>query len=140
MKIIITIETDTNEVKVTTKQDKPEEVKEVKDSDVNLYAKWFDESCHAWTKSPEYNAMFLKLQQNYANDLLKAKGYLFLNEVYEMLGMTKSNVGQVVGWIYDENNPIEFGIMRGINRDFVNGLKSTVLLDFNVHGNILDKI
>lgn len=110
------------------------------------YARFFDESCVGWEKDPELNLMFLKKQQNYANDRLKAKGYLFLNEVYEMLGLQPSKAGQIVGWIYDEKHPIgdnfvDFGIYdinREKNRDFVNGYERTILLDFNVDGNILD--
>ena len=108
------------------------------------YAKIFDESCIAWTKSAEYNLMFLKQQQAHANTLLKQNGYLFLNEVYEMLGFDKTKAGQVVGWVYDEKNPIgdnfvDFGIYNIYNekaRDFVNGYERSIILDFNVDGNI----
>lgn len=123
------------------------------------YARFFDEGCSAWQNDPEYNLMFLKAQQQYANDLLKSKGHLFLNDVYEMLGLPISKAGQVVGWIYDPKNPIgdnfvDFGIYNAnvqgyrneyVNdtigeerRDFVNGYKSSILLDFNVDGNIWD--
>lgn len=110
------------------------------------YARFFDEGCAGWTKDPEYNLMFLKNQQRYANDKLKAQGYLFLNDVYEQLGIPKTKAGQVVGWIYDEKQPIgdnfiDFGIYDSYieaNRNFVNGYERTILLDFNVDGNILD--
>lgn len=112
------------------------------------YARFFDDGCTGWTKDPEYNLMFLKDQQRYANDLLKSKGHLFLNEVYDMLGIPRTKAGQVVGWIYDEKHPvgdnfIDFGIYdinKNRNRDFVNGYERTILLDFNVDGNILDMI
>lgn len=112
------------------------------------YARFFDESCAGWTKDPEYNLMFLKDQQRYANDLLKTKGSLFLNEVYEMLGLPRTKAGQVVGWIYDEKHPVgdnfvDFGIYdlyKEKNRDFVNGYERSILLDFNVDGDILDLI
>lgn len=112
------------------------------------YSKFFDESCPGFTKDPEYNLMFLKDQQRYANDLLKVKGYLFLNDVYEMLGIPRTQAGQIVGWIYDEKNPIgdnfvDFGIYdlhKEANRDFVNGYERVILLDFNVDGDILDMI
>lgn len=112
------------------------------------YSKFFDESCPGFTKDPEYNLMFLKDQQRYANDLLKSKGYLFLNDVYEMLGIPRTQAGQIVGWIYDEKNPIgdnfvDFGIYdlhKEANRDFVNGYERVILLDFNVDGDILDMI
>lgn len=110
------------------------------------YARFFDELCPMWEKDPEYNLIFLKAQQNYANDLLRSRGHLFLNEVYDMIGIPRSKAGQVVGWIYDENNPVgdnyvDFGIYdvnRENNRDFVNGYERSILLDFNVDGNIWD--
>ena len=94
--------------------------------------------------------MFLKSEQNYANDRLKARGYLFLNEVYERLGIPPTKAGQIVGWVYDPNNPnhngdnyVDFGlynIHKEKTRDFVNGYEEVILLDFNVDGPILDRI
>lgn len=112
------------------------------------YARFFDEGCAGWTKDSEHNLYFLKCQQNYANERLKTRGYLFLNDVYEMLGIPKTKAGQIVGWVYDEKNPngdnfVDFGIYD-INKEraraFVNGYERTILLDFNVDGNILDLI
>ena len=121
----------------------------VKTMDPNLYsdyAKFFDEASPYWQKDPEYNFMFLKSQQQYANDLLKARGRLFLNEVYEMLGIEKTKAGQIVGWVYNPENPIgdnfvDFGIFdmsKERVRAFVNGYEPNILLDFNVDGNIWD--
>ena len=121
----------------------------VKTMDPNLYsdyAKFFDEASPYWQKDPEYNFMFLKSQQQYANDLLKARGRLFLNEVYEMLGIDKTKAGQIVGWVYNPENPIgdnfvDFGIFdmsKERVRAFVNGYEPNILLDFNVDGNIWD--
>ena len=121
----------------------------VKTMDPNLYsdyARFFDEFNPNWQNDPEYNLMFLKSQQQYANDLLIARGRLFLNEVYDMLGMERSKAGQVVGWVYNEANPsgdnfVDFGIYdlhKERTRAFVNGLEPSILLDFNVDGNIWD--
>lgn len=114
------------------------------------YAKFFDSSSPAWEKNAEYNLMFLKAEQNYANDRLKARGYLFLNEVYERLGIPPTKAGQIVGWIYDPDNPnhngdnyVDFGlydIHKEKTRDFVNGYEEVILLDFNVDGPILDRV
>ena len=106
------------------------------------YARFFDESCAAWQNDAEYNLTFLKAQQQYANDLLKAKGRLFLNEVYRMLGIDETKAGQVVGWVYNPDNPtgdnfVDFGIYnmkRERVRAFVNGYEPNILLDFNVDG------
>lgn len=110
------------------------------------YARFFDDGCTGWEKDPELNLMFLKKQQAWANDKLKSQGYLFLNDVYDMLGIPRSKAGFVVGWIYDEKNPVgdnfvDFGIYdinRESTRNFVNGYERTILLDFNVDGNIID--
>lgn len=108
------------------------------------YAKFYDDGCEGWTKDPELNLIFLKRQQNYANEKLQRQGYLFLNDVYEMLGIPKTQAGQIVGWTYDEKYPqgdnyVDFGIYdlyKEGSRDFVNGYERTILLDFNVDGDI----
>lgn len=123
------------------------------DKDINNisdYARFFDDGNYGWEDDAESNLFFLKKQQEYANMKLQKQGYLFLNDVYDMLGIPRSQAGQLVGWIYKENeenengdNFVDFGIYnvkRKGNRDFVNGYIPTVLLDFNVDGNILDLI
>ena len=112
------------------------------------YARFFDESCPAWQKDSEYNLVFLRAQQQYANDKLIAQGHLFLNEVYDMLGLPRTKAGAIVGWVYDDNNAVgdnfvDFGIYdvhRETARDFVNGYERSILLDFNVDGVIYDLI
>ena len=111
---------------------------------VSDYAKFFDESSNQWSKSPEYNLTFLKCQQNSANDMLKSRGHVFLNEVYDMLGIPRTDAGSIVGWIDgDGDSYIDFGIYDVTNykkRDFVNGYERSILLDFNVDGVIYDLI
>lgn len=115
------------------------------DVSCSMYAKFFDEGSPAWHKNSEYNLMFLRQQENYASELLRHHGYLFLNKVYEMLGLPLTKAGQIVGWVYDTENPIgdnkvDFGLFDERNAEFVNGHKNTVLLDFNVDGIILDRL
>lgn len=141
-KEIVTVDEEGNEVKETVK------VIEGADNPTTYsdYARFFDESCPAWQNDPEYNLTFLRAQQQYANDLLKAQGRLFLNDVYKMLGIEVSKAGQVVGWIYDPDCPVgdnfvDFGIYdmsKERVRAFVNGYEPNILLDFNVDGNIWD--
>lgn len=133
-----TIVDENGEEKTVTK-----EVEVVDSSAISDFARFYDDGCLGWTKDPEMNLMFLRRQQDAANDRLKDKGYLFLNEVYEMLGIPRSKAGQSVGWIYDKDNvyKIDFGIYdthKEPNRNFVNGYEKTILLDFNVDGDILD--
>jgi hypothetical protein len=112
---------------------------------ISQYAKFFDEYSPNWSKTPEYNLLFLKNQQNYANDLLHSRGHLFLNEVYDMLGLPHTQAGAVVGWIMEKGNDgfVDFGIYEASlvnNREFVNGHERSILLDFNVDGVIYDLI
>lgn len=112
------------------------------------YARIFDSTCVLWEEDPEYNLMFLKRVERFMNDKLIAQGYLFLNDVYDALGMPRSKAGQIVGWIYDSKNPVgdnyvDFGIYNTdseATRRFVNGYENCILLDFNVDGDILDLI
>ena len=113
--------------------------------DFSDYARVFDEHCPGWCKDAEANLVFVKTQMALANKMLKDRGYLFLNEVYELLGFQKTSAGQVVGWTYNKECPngdnyVDFGfynINRPKARDFVNGYERSVILDFNVDGNIL---
>lgn len=154
----------TKEVEETTIDENGNEKKEVRKvdfidplGDISGYARFFEKYTDDgkgntivnpnWNSCNEYNIMFLKAQQNYANDKLRAKGYLFLNEVYEMLGLPASKEGQIVGWVYDPNpetamgdNYIDFGLYRSGDNysDYVYGHDDGILLDFNVDGNIWD--
>lgn len=107
------------------------------------YARFFDVGCNGWTKNPEANLMFLRQQQCYANDLLQSRGHVFLNEVYDMLGIPRSSAGQAVGWVLGGGGDdyIDFGIYdvhKPTNMDFVNGHERSILLDFNVDGPIYE--
>lgn len=110
---------------------------------ISEYARFFDAASRNFEKDPEYNMMFLRRQQDWANEVLKSRGHLFLNEVYDMLDIPRSKAGQIVGWVYDKNNTrgdnyVDFGLYQGneANRRFVNGLEYNILLDFNVDGPI----
>ena len=101
----------------------------------------FDENSASWDRSRDMNVFFLKFTQDYFNDLLKLRGYLFLNEVYDRLGIPRRAIGQCVGWIYDENNLngdnfVDLDIFNERN----NNDENVFILDPNVDGYILDKI
>ena len=113
--------------------------------ETSQYARFFDCGNKGWEKDAEFNLMYLRKQQEFANQMLRSKGFVFLNEIYDLLGIPRSRAGQVVGWRYDEKNPtgdnyIDFGIYdinRESCRNFVNGYERTILLDFNVDGDIM---
>ncbi len=111
---------------------------------VSQYARFFDECSTQWNDSAEYNLFFLRAQQNYFNDMLQVRKHVFLNEVYDALGIPRSSAGSVVGWMIGKGDDfIDFGIWDGddqIKREFVNGYERSILLDFNVDGVIYDLI
>ena len=129
-------------------KNKKETIDVVNPGDYSDYSRFYDDGCSGWSKDPDLNRMFLKAQQQYANDKLVAQGYLFLNDVYKMLGIPDSKAGQIVGWVYNPDRPegdnyVDFGmtdVSKENVRDFVNGYEPTILLDFNVDGNIWDKM
>ena len=111
-------------------------------SSLGYYTYVFDETASGWQRDAEDNKFFLLRQQDYANEKLKSKGYLFLNEVLDMLGIQRTRAGQVVGWMLngDGDGYVDFGIFdirRPENRQFVNGLEKSIWLNFNVDGDIL---
>jgi hypothetical protein len=118
----------------------------VGDENPSQYARFFDELCPEWKRNPEYNKIFLQAQQSYFNNMLNARGHVFLNEVYDALGLPRSKAGAVVGWLQNAKGDgyVDFGIFDNIAnpnvKDFVNGREYSILLDFNVDGVIYDKI
>lgn len=113
---------------------------------VSPYARFFDEYNPNWSKDASQNMFFLTMVQNQMNDILKSRGHLFLNEVYDALGFERSSAGQLVGWVYNQNvgdDYIDFDIFRfdqSEKRDFVNAEERSILLDFNVAGVVYDLI
>ena len=108
-------------------------------SEASQYARFFDETNTSWQTRPEYNRIFLANKQRHANDMLRARGHVFLNEVYDSLGFERTRAGQVMGWVDkggEGDNFIDFGVFTRLDdskvRDFVNGYESGILLDFNV--------
>ena len=102
----------------------------------SIYARKFDENSPSWTEDRYFNEMFLNGLQNHYNALLKARGYVFLRDIYEDLGIPIDAKSITVGWIYDSGNAfadnyINFGIEPDENTP-------NFMLDFNVDGNIMD--
>ena len=102
----------------------------------------FDENSIHWDrKSREMNVCTLLCVQDRFNDMLKYRGHVFLNEVYDRLGVPRRAIGQCVGWIYDENKPNGNNLIKlGISNERNNNDENVFILDPNVDGYILDKI
>lgn len=118
--------------------------KTAKVTDPNLksdYAVYFDKKSRNYDNNIDYNYMFLKAQQSYANDLLQSRGHLYLNEVLDSLDLPRTPAGQIVGWTKDgPDGYVNFRIVE-VMREMEDGrLEPALLLDFNVEGNIWEKM
>lgn len=104
---------------------------------LSQYSKVFDSSCIGWSDDKKYNLAFLQIQENYCNDILRYRGYLFLRDVLEYLGMTVTKESCLVGWIYEEDNKIGDNFVKFDIREDEN---SNYIIDFNVDGEIIDRL
>lgn len=107
------------------------------------YYRVFDETSTEFQIEPEYNRTYILGQQSYLNDLLTVRGHVFLNEVYDALGLPRSPAGQVVGWVKAGNlgdGFIDFGMYQVANEKHLNHGENYFVLDFNVDGVIYDLI
>ena len=115
-------------------------------SQYSPYARRFDETHPQWTKNPEMNRYYLKARQAQATDMLQARGHLFLNEVYDMLGFPRTKAGAIVGWLYDPKHPelgdpyVDFGMFEIQEGEGFEDYLKSYILDFNVVGDITDDI
>jgi len=79
----------------------------------NPYGIWFKEGAtKEWRGNRALNMWFLRNQMKFLNQLLQNQEHVFLNEVFDALGMERSEHGQFVGWIKDNPNAdgfIDFG-------------------------------
>lgn len=92
------------------------------------------------TDDHSYNIMFIQCQQNSFNDLLQSRGHVYLNEVYDCLGLERDHkYGQMVGWVKGHGDDyIDFGL--DFADEFMKQRSDEFILDFNVDGVIWDKI
>jgi hypothetical protein len=135
-------------IKVTEVNDKGERVTVTKvnpDGLPSIYARIWDEHSSSWNPEPTYNLAFLRAQQQILTDRLRANGHLFLNEVYDDLGLDRTPAGQIVGWVLGEGDDfVDFGIfndaMKPEHLAFFTGRENAIWLDFNVVGSVYQKI
>jgi hypothetical protein len=119
----------------------------IKEDEYSGYHRMFDKYNVNWEPDYRQNRFWLREVVSHFNDVLRLRGYVFLNEVYEHLGYERTEAGQMVGWIRgaeqtgDGNGYISFGLERNTDNAvaFINGTRHDVILDFNVDGVILGK-
>lgn len=134
-------ETDEDGVKKKVKK----EFETIDSEGLSEYTVLFNEqSSHMWSKTPGGNALYLKAQEAFANHTLHARGHVFLNEVYEWLGLPHTKAGAVVGWVRGNGDDyIDFGTYElNSQADVYDSYKADldIVLDFNVDGLVYDLI
>lgn len=105
-----------------------------------------EESSTCWDPNEDYTSQNLAAVQLWANRRLERKGHLFLNEVFDQLGLSRTREGAVVGWLKngEGDNYVSFGdfdasIYR-VPSDNYTRVDSNFIVDFNVDGVIWDRI
>lgn len=106
-----------------------------------------EESSNCWDENEDYTAENIAAVQLWANRRLERKGHLFLNEVYDQLGLSRTREGSVVGWLKnskDGDNYVSFCNYEAntyrVPSDDYSRVDTNFILDFNVDGMIWDKI
>ena len=105
-----------------------------------------EESSTCWDPSEDYTSQNLAAVQLWANRRLERKGHLFLNEVFDQLGLSRTREGALVGWLKngEGDNYVSFGdfdasVYRVPNDDYTR-VDANFIVDFNVDGVIWDRI
>lgn len=114
---------------------------------LSLYARIIsEESSTCWDPNEDYTSQNLAAVQLWANRRLERKGHLFLNEVFDQLGLSRTREGSIVGWLKngEGDNYVSFGdfdasIYRVPSDDYTR-VDSNFIVDFNVDGVIWDRI
>ncbi len=118
------------------------------DADPASYLRpWFDECNTNWTRDPIANYAFLNAVQKHMNNVLAIRGHVFLNDVFDSLGMPRTREGVVAGWLYADQGSgdgfVDLGFMSSVDPHtvaFRNGVEKSVRLNFNIDGVIWDRI
>lgn len=100
------------------------------------YSVFYDEMNAAGFKSdPEMNKLTIQAAEHFANEKLKIKGHVFLNEVLDMLGIEHTEMGATCGWLVDGGGDgyVDFGLNdnRLSAKRFMTGREAAVILNFN---------
>jgi len=106
------------------------------------YARFFNATSSHWEDDPELNRIWVRCQQEYLNNVLRARGHVFLNEAYDALGLPRCSAGQYVGWVIngEGDNFIDFGLFSAYQAKNFDAREPDILLDFNVDGVVVDLI
>lgn len=106
----------------------------------SVYAVVLDAENPNYSPNREYAYLFVRAQENYLNHFLQTRGHVLLNDVYDVLGVRRTRLGATHGWAEDAHVRISFEAFVDSNDETPGPLQTKYLLDFNVQGDILNKI
>lgn len=89
----------------------------------------FNSSNASWSSDEAVNRMFLRGVLSHMNHKLHVQGHLFLNELLDVLGISRTKEGATSGWTMNASGYIDMEISP-------NSETETIILDFVVEENI----
>ena len=140
---------------VVSKDGTKVEEKKIEPTNKDTFSVLYSCDNSGWERDPHLNLSFLLSKQAFLNDLLKVKGYLFLYQVYDELGIDVDYLGpdrvrasHILGWIYDPSDKtrdsyVSFGLTDkngNVKEEVMKQIKCgepDMWLEFNYDGDIL---
>ena len=96
------------QVTVETEDENGKKKKEtitVADPDISTVGRYFTRKNDNWSDSEAFLNNFFSMQACYLTDLLRARGFVLLNDIYDCLGFDKdTEAGIVVGKVYNRDS------------------------------------
>lgn len=89
----------------------------------------------AFQDSPEHNVSFIRIQEQLMTDMLRSKGYLFLNDIYDRFDLPNTAAGQICGWMIDHDKSDDF--VEILETPMHDG-SGAFMLDFNIAGPVFE--
>ena len=97
----------------------------------SIYARVFGPDNMHFSHHHGDNKSYITITENWMNDRLRANGHVFLNEIYDAFGLSRTKAGAICGWLKESGSEIKFTVTP---------TDDGLLLDFNVDGVIYDKL
>lgn len=120
---------------VEKKQQETEGVDEPEDS-MYLTRDFNAKTSKNWSPDMAINQFFLRQVESYANEMLRRRGHVFLNEIYDELGLKRTSHGAIAGWLFRDNVLIAFTPREPEPKpDDIN-----ITLEFDYDGVIYDRL
>jgi hypothetical protein len=99
------------------------------------YSQMFDDNNPNFQESATFNEHFFRIQGELLTNKLRSQGHLFLNEVYDRLGLPRTATGSECGWLSGSKNSDDFVDIIAIPMHDFHG---SYMLDFNAAGYIVN--